>query len=71
MEDSRIRYNEETFRTIPLIEGKTIKSVLTTSNIKTHETTGLRLVFTDGTEATITQPDNAPVDLARSRGLYP
>lgn len=67
----RQAYNDETFRTLPLMEGRTIKSVLTVGSFESNEVTGLRFYFTDGTEVTIDQPNQQPIDVARSRGLYP
>lgn len=69
--EARQRYNDETYRTLPLIEGKTIDATFTQVSTETNEVTGLRIRFTDGTEVTLDSPRNTPIDLARSVGLYP
>lgn len=68
---SRQRYIDETWRTIPLLEGKTIRDTFTTGSFDpdlSREVFGLRVVFTDGTEITINS--DSPIDIARGNGLY-
>ena len=64
-------YITETFRTIPLMKGRTIKGVFTVGSFANpKEVVGFRIEFTDGAEVTVHAVDG-PLDIARSRGLYP
>ncbi len=71
----RTPYIQETVRTLPLMEGRTIGNIRTVGSFtsgRANEVTGLNIEFTDGTVVSLNAENIAGLgvlDVARSTGL--